>query len=112
MKQSAIAAAPAMRLAFAAGAAIMLALWGWGLVPLIANWNNPNEDGFSAVPAFFGTLFCLPPGVFLLYGAIAGGGRAVSRARIALFAAGAVLAVVIAFMVLQYADAKFHLGIG
>ena len=112
MKDVGIAASQRLRLTFAAGAAIMLALWGWGLVPLIENWNNPNEDGFSAVPAFYGTLFCLLPAVALLAGAIAGRGRAVSSARTALFVAGAVLVVVIAFLILPYADERFHLGIG
>ena len=112
MDQADIAASPKLRLTFAVGAAVMLALWGWGLWPLIENWNNPNEDGFSAVPAVFGTIFCLPPGLLLLAGAIVNRGGAVSRARKALYAGGAVVLVVIAFLILQYADEKFHLGIG
>ena len=107
-----IAASPKLRLTFAVGAAVMLALWAWGLDPLIENWNNPNEDGFSAGPAFLGTIFCLPPGLLLLTGAIVNRGRAVSRARKALYAGGAVLLVVIGFLILAYADEKFHLGIG
>lgn len=90
----------------------MLALWGWGLVPIIANWNNPNEDGFSAVPAFYGSIFCLPPALFLLTGALAGRGRAVSRARTALFVGGGVVFIVIAFLIFAWADATFHLGFG
>ena len=81
-------------------------------MPAIENWNNPNEDGFSLVPGFYGTIFCPPTGLLMLMGAIAGRGRAVSRARKALYIAGAVLFVVIAFLTLQWADAKFNLGFG
>jgi len=107
-----IAASPKLRLTFAVGAAVMLALWAWGLWPMIENWNNPNDDGFTAVPVFFGTIFCLPPGLLLLAGAIVNRGRAVSRARKALYAGGIVVFIVIAFLTLQWADAKFNLGIG
>ena len=107
-----IIASPRLRLAFAAGAAIILALWGWSLVPAIQNWNNPNEDGFSLVPGFYGTLVCLPCGLVLLIGAIAGRGRAVSRARAALYVAGGVVFVVVAFMIFAWADETFHLGFG
>jgi len=48
----------------------------------------------------------------LLAGAIVNRGRAVSRARKALYAGGIVVFIVIAFLTLQWADAKFNLGIG
>jgi hypothetical protein len=112
MDQTDIAAPPKLRLTFAVGAAVMLALWGWSLWPAIENWNNPNEDGFSLVPGFWGTICCLPAGLFLLAGAIVSRGRAVSRARKALYVGGAVLLIIVAFLILQWADAKFHLGIG
>ena len=44
-------ASPRLRAMFAISAAIMLALWGWSLVPPIENWGNPNEDGFSTSPS-------------------------------------------------------------
>jgi hypothetical protein len=67
-----IAASPKLRAIFAVAASIMLALWGWSLVPPIENWGNPNEDGFSYVSAFYTTIICLPVGIYLLVGAIAG----------------------------------------
>ena len=82
-----IAAPPKLRARFAVAASIMFALWGWSLVPPIANWGNPNEDGFSYVGVFYATPICLPVGIFLLVGAIAGRGRYVWRARIAFFIA-------------------------
>jgi len=75
MDRRGITASSRLRVIFFAVSASMLFLWGWSLIPLIENWNNPREDGFSAVPAFYGTLVCLPTGLFLLIGGIA---RAVS----------------------------------
>ena len=86
----------------AVAAFIMLALWGWSLVPPIENWGNPNEDGFSYVPVFFTTITCLPVGIYLLAGAIAGHGRYVSRARIAFFIAAGITLLVVAFLVVQH----------
>ena len=43
---------------------------------------------------------------------IAGRGRAVSRARAALYVAGGVVFVVVAFMIFAWADETFHLGFG
>ena len=85
MDQVEITASPRLRLAFLVVAALMLLLWGWSLVPPIENWNNPCEDGFSYVRVFYASLICLPAGLFLLIGAIAGHGRHVARARPALF---------------------------
>ena len=87
---------------FAVAAAIMLGLWGWSLVPPIQNWGNPNEDGFSYVPFFYATLFCLPIGLFLLVGAIAGHGRYVRRARIAFFVAAVITTIVVVFLIVQH----------
>lgn len=78
-----ITASPRLRSMFAVAAFIMLALWGWSLVPPIENWSNPYEDGFSYVPVFYTTIICLPVGIYLLVGAIAGHGRYVRHARIA-----------------------------
>ena len=96
-----IRASPRLRTRFAVAAFIMLALWGWSLVPPIENWGNPNEDGFSYVPLFYTTIFCLPVGIFLLVGAIAGYGRYVRRARIAFFVAAGITLLVVAFLVVQ-----------
>jgi hypothetical protein len=91
-----------LRARFAVAASIMLALWGWSLVPPIENWRNPNEDGFSYVPVFFATITCLPVGIYLLVGAIAGHGRYVSRARIAFFIAAGITLLVLTFLVFQH----------
>jgi hypothetical protein len=87
---------------FVIGAAVMLALWGWSLVPPIANWGNSNEDGFSYVAVFYATLICLPIGLCLLIGAIAGQGRSVGRARIAFVIAAGVTMLVVAFLIVQH----------
>src|SRR5579862_1962172 len=90
------------RVMFAVAAAIMLALWGWSLVPPIENWGNPNEDGFSYVAVFYATPTCLPAGLLLLVGAIAGHGRYISRARVALYAAAGMTILVLAFLIVQH----------
>jgi hypothetical protein len=97
-----IAASPRLRARFAVAAAIMFALCGWSLVPPIENWGNPNEDGFSYVPVFFTTITCLPVGIYLLVGAIAGHGRYVRRARIAFFIAAGITLLVGTFLVVQH----------
>jgi Na+-driven multidrug efflux pump len=95
-------ASPRLRAMFVIGAAVMLALWGWSLVPPIANWGNSNEDGFSYVAVFYTTLICLPIGLCLLIGAIAGQGRSVGRARIAFYIAAGVTMLVVAFLIVQH----------
>jgi hypothetical protein len=97
-----ITASPRLRARFALAAAIMFALCGWSLVPPIENWGNPNEDGFSYVPVFFTTITCLPVGIYLLVGAIAGHGRYVRRARIAFFIAAGITLLVVTFLVVQH----------
>jgi hypothetical protein len=97
-----ITASPKLRAMFVVGAAIMFALWGWSFVPPIENWGNPNEDGFSYVPIFYTTITCLPIGLFLLVGAIAGRGRNVTRARIAFFIAAGMTLLVVAFLIVQH----------
>ncbi|HXX08160.1 MAG TPA: hypothetical protein VEJ43_08840, partial [Pseudolabrys sp.] len=86
----------------AVAAAVMLGLWGWSLVPPIQNWGNPNEDGFSYVPLFYTTIICLPIGLLLLTGAIAGRGRFVRRARIAFVVAAGITTLVVAFLIVQH----------
>jgi hypothetical protein len=100
--QGEITASPKLRVIFVVVAAIMLTLWGWSLVPPIANWGNPNEDGFSYVPVFYATITCLPFGLLLLAGAIAGRGRHVARASTALFFGGGLIALVVAFLIFQH----------
>jgi hypothetical protein len=97
-----ISAPPQLRALFGGVAALMLALWGWSLVPPIQNWGNPNEDGFSYVPLFWASLTCLPVAILLLAGAIAGRGRAIARARTALLFGGGLLVIVMAFLIFQY----------
>ena len=81
MQQTEAKATSRQRAIFLVGAAVMFALWGWSLVPAIQNWNNPNEDGFSLVPAFYGTLTFLPLSLTTLIGAISGQGKRYKRAR-------------------------------
>jgi len=96
------AASPNLRLAFLAVATAMFVLWIWSLQPIIQNWNNPNEDGFSMVPAFWGTIACLPVGLYLLAGAVLAQPRHVARARNALYVALGVLAICAAFLIFQH----------
>ena len=96
-----ITASLKLRSMFAVAASIMLALWGWSFVPPIENWGNPNEDGFSYAPLFYTTIICLPLGIYLLVGAIAGHGRYVRRARISLFIAAGITLLVVAFLIVQ-----------
>jgi hypothetical protein len=93
-------ASPRLRFMFAVAAVIMLSLWAWSLVTPIANWGNPNEDGFSYVGVFYATIICLPAGLALLVGAIAG--RYVRGARIALFVAVGITILVAAFLIVQH----------
>lgn len=103
MNQTAdIVASPGRRKLFAVGAAIMLGLWGWSFLPPIENWGNPNEDGFSYGPLFYATIFCLPPGLLLLVGAVRGHGRSVRRARIALPLAAVITLFVALFLIVQH----------
>ena len=99
---SEITASPRLRVMFAVAAAIMLSLWAWSLVPPIENWGNPHEDGFSYVGVFYATIICLPVGLYLLVGAIAGHGRYVRGARIAFFVAAGITILVVAFLTVQH----------
>lgn len=113
MDRPKITASLRLRVMFFAVAASMLFLWGWSLIPLIENWNNPQEDGFSAVPAFYATLICLPTGLFLLIGGIAPPGQRVVRARYALLVGGGTLFIVVAFLIFQQiANSMGGLGLG
>src|SRR6476646_10127799 len=96
-----ITASPKLRSMFSVAAFVMLALWGWSLVPPIESWGNPNEDGFSDVAVFYTTIICSPVGIYLLVGAIAGHGRYVRRARIVFFIAAGITLLVVAFLVVQ-----------
>jgi len=91
----------------------MLLLWSRSLIPPIESWDNPYEDGFSCVPAFYASIVCLPAGLFLVIGAIAGHGRHVVRARSALFVGGGTLFIVVAFLIFQrVANSMGGLGLG
>ena len=95
-------ASPKLRVTFLAVAAATLALWVASLIPAIENWNNPNEDGFSMIPAFYASFTMLPVGLFLLAGAIVGRGKWTAHARKALFIGIALLCLVIAFEIFQF----------
>ena len=99
MKRADTRASPKLRAAFFIGAAVMLGIWGWSLVPAIESRNNPNEDGFSFIPAFYGTLTFLPLGLIALLGGISGRGKRVAKARTALIIGLAMIAVVAAFQI-------------
>ncbi len=93
---------PRLRVIFAGAAAIMLGFWAWSLVPPIENWSNPHEDGFSYVGVFYATIVCLPIGLYLLAGAIAGHGRYSSHARCALFIAAGITILAATFLIIQH----------
>jgi hypothetical protein len=99
MTQTDIIASPKLRAALLLGAVVMLAVWGWSLVPAIESRNNPNEDGFSFIPAFYGTLTFLPLGLIALVGGISGRGKYVTKARTALIIGLAMMAVIAAFQI-------------
>lgn len=99
MNQPDIIASPKLRAVFFIGAAVMLGIWGWSLVPAIESRNNPNEDGFSFIPAFYGTLTFLPLGLIPLVGGISGRGKRVAKARTALIIGLAMIAVIAAFQI-------------
>ncbi len=101
VEQMDIAASPKLRRLLVAVAAVLLALWGWSLLPAIQNWNNPNEDGFSLVPGSFTTITLLPLGLITLAGGIAGHGSKLRRARVALVIALAFLALLLAFEIFR-----------
>lgn len=90
-------ASAGLRATYFVAAAISLGLWGWSLIPAIENWNNPNEDGFSLIPAFYASITMLPVGLILLAGGIAGRGKPAARARLALFTGSAFLLLTAAF---------------
>ncbi len=96
------AASPGLRAVFFAVAAATLGLWGASLIPPIQSWGDPREDGFSYVPLFWATLTMLPVGVYLLAGGISGRGKAVARARTALFIGCGFLFIVVAFLIFQH----------
>jgi hypothetical protein len=99
--QSNTVASPMLRAVFIATAAIMLALWGWSLTPVIQNWNNPNEDGFSLIPGFYATITVLPLGLIMLAGGISGKGKAARRARVGLAIAVALVVLMMALETLR-----------
>ena len=99
MQTSEVQATPRQRAVFFAGAAVMLALWGWSLMPAIENWNNPNEDGFSLVPGFWASFTFLPLGLIALIGAISSRGKRYWRARNAVIIGGILVVLLIALQI-------------
>jgi hypothetical protein len=97
-----LTASPGLRAGFFAVAAATLGLWAMSLIPPYQSWGNPNEDGFSYVPLFWATLTVLPCGLFLLAGGIIGRGKAIGRARTALFIGCGLSFIVVAFWIFQY----------
>jgi high-affinity Fe2+/Pb2+ permease len=94
-------ASPNLRATFLLLAAVMLAVWGWSLVPAIVNWNNPREDGFSLIPGFWATLTLLPLGIFTLLGGIVGRGKSVARARACLSISGGLVVLAVLFEIFR-----------
>ncbi len=88
----------ALRAAFIVAGLALLALWGASTIPLVENWNNPNEDGFHAVPVFYASITVLPIGLVVLIGAIKWGPRGRRWARGGSIAAGVVLALLAPFL--------------
>jgi hypothetical protein len=99
--ESDIVASPRLHAIFIAVAAIMLALWGWSLVPAIQNWNDPREDGFSLMPGFYATVTVLPLGLIMLTGGASGRGKHARRARVALTIAIALLVLMTTLEILR-----------
>jgi hypothetical protein len=87
----------ALRAALIVAGLALLALWGASAIPVISNWNNPSDDGFSAVPVFYATLTVLPIGIVVLAGALNGTPRGMRTARGGLIAAGIVLGLLALF---------------
>src|SRR5262245_18794629 len=99
--QTEITASPKLRAIFLVAAIIMFVFWGLSLIPPIKAWGDPNEDGLSYMPAFWATITCLPVGLYLLVGALAGRGRHVARARTALVLGSGLLFLVVGFLIVQ-----------
>jgi hypothetical protein len=95
-------ASPKLRMTLLTVAAATLGLWIASLIPATKTWNNPNEDGFSMIPAFYASFMMLPVGLFLLAGAIIGPGRWTAHACKALFIDIALQCRAIAFKMLQF----------
>jgi hypothetical protein len=64
MDQTEITASPKLRTLFLVVSLAMFVLWGLSLIPPIRAWGDPNEDGFSYLPAFWATITCLPVGLY------------------------------------------------
>jgi len=88
----------ALRATFIVAGVVLLALWGASALPIVDNWNNPNEDGFDAIPVFYASLTVLPIGLVVLAGAIQGSASSMRRARGGLIAAAVVLGILVLFL--------------
>jgi len=81
---------------YALAAAVLLALW---VASLIALFDTVDWQHIAA--AIFATVTALPLGLITLRGATSGGEIAMQRARVALFAAGALLMLIVAAEVVR-----------
>ena len=85
-----VIAALRLRARYMLAGAIMLALWGASLVALFR-----GIDGIHIVMAVVATITVLPLGLVALLGGMSGSEANMRRARMALFAAGALLALIV-----------------
>jgi hypothetical protein len=92
---------PRLRLLSLAAGVLMLALWGWSLVPAIAAVRSPDGDPFQLIPAFWASLTALPLGLITLWSGALGGEQRLRRARTALIIAAVLCAVVAALEIVR-----------
>ena len=62
MNQTEITTSPKLRAIFLVVSIIMFVFWGLRLIPPIRAWGDPNEDGFSYMPAFWATTLACQSG--------------------------------------------------
>lgn len=85
-----------LRARYMLAGAVMLALWGASLVALFN-----GIDGVRIAMLSVATLTVLPLGLIALLGGVSGSEAGMRRARIALFAAGGLLALIVAAEVIR-----------
>jgi hypothetical protein len=69
-----------LRAAFIGAGVVLIALWGASVMVALASWNDPKEDGFTLVPAFWATLTALPLGLSATISGMSGRDQAMRRA--------------------------------
>ena len=85
-----------LRARYMLAGAIMLALWGASVVALFR-----GVDGVHILMVFVATITVLPLGLVALLGGLSGSEANMRRARSALFAAGALLALIVTVEVVR-----------